>query len=434
MEKYPYRKSGIGDSSPYVPIISAQIYDAMPTIEELEAEERQNRAKRRREDRKFNRAIAIILIFTLVGAPLLGTGVGMGVSLANSYFLPRLLNDAAQRENFAFDNVHTPQTPVGAFESPLLHRQNYVDLVNAVKPSVVTVSVRMPAVGGMLGQLQARTRAGTGIIMYETTSRYYIATNAHVIAGAAEVGISIEGSADIPAIPVGRYDDADLAIIAIYKADAIQAGVYSVVLARFGDSMQSQVGEIVLAIGNAMGEGITVTNGIISALDIVIYVEGLTLDVLQTNAAINRGNSGGPLVNVFGEVIGINTARIAEQLAEGMGYAIPSHVAKPILERIMHEGPAARRPTIGVTIDTEAPTDAGIMVFNVDPGSPAHMAGMQRGDIITHIDGLPINYFEEMVAFMETRSMGDVATFTINRNAEILEKTMTLGEYHRPRF
>jgi serine protease Do len=334
-----------------------------------------------------------------------------------------------------------------------------VALVNAVKPSVVTISVEMPNVGGMFGHLQARTRAGTGIIMYETISRYYIATNAHVIAGAATVGVSIEGSEDIPAIPIGRDDNADLAVIAIYKADAVREGIYSVVVARFGDSSVSQVGEIVLAIGNAMGEGITVTNGIVSALDLEIFVEGLTLEVLQTNAAINRGNSGGPLVNVFGEVIGINTARVAEQLAEGMGYAIPSHVAKPILERIMHEfeGPEPQRPTIGINVapwnealaanlraslirqgissDTFViPTD-GIVVTHIRPDSPADNAGMELEDIITHIDGNHIADFDGMVAHMQTRSMGQTSVFTVVRGGiEIIDLSIELGQYFRPSF
>jgi serine protease Do len=352
---------------------------------------------------------------------------------------------------------------MGALENPLLHRQDYVALVNAVKPSVVTITAEVPGPSGIFIPAQSRARAGTGILMYETESRYYIATNAHVIEGASMVHVSIEGAAKISAVPIGRDDEADLAIIAVYKSDAVAVGIHSVIIARFGESHRTQVGEIVLAIGNAMGEGIAVTNGIVSAKDIQIFVDGRRLDTLQTNAAINRGNSGGPLVNVFGEVIGINTAKFSEQLAEGMAYAIPAHVAKPILERIIRDSvesdtePVQRRPIMGVELSNWTATqatasagnllsrgvaseriiypDQGVRIARVFAGSPALRAGLRVNDIITVMDGVAIVAFDDFVEQISTKNVGDEVTLTIIRNGtESLEIKVTLAANAGPLF
>ncbi|MCL2350362.1 MAG: trypsin-like peptidase domain-containing protein [Defluviitaleaceae bacterium] len=438
----PYRKSGIeGHVMPMPPQNHWE-----DDIENFTREQKNSKSSG-----KFGIIVATVLIATFLVVPLFGAGVGLGVQLTNNYILPRLLNDSYQRENFAFGNIHTP-LGADAFlqQNSLVGRDNYVALVNAVKPSVVTVTVTMPRGGG-------GTRAGTGILMYETNSRYYIATNAHVIEGGEAVRVSIEGSSLIPAVPIGRDDDNDLAVIAVYKSDAVQHGVHGVVVARFGDSEQSEVGEIVLAIGNAMGEGITVTNGIVSAIGVTIHIDDITLNVMQTNAAINRGNSGGPLVNVFGEVIGINTAKYAEQLAEGMGYAIPSHVAKPILQQIMQQGAPARRPTIGITIapwgvpeslsfrshllrsghneaDLIVPRE-GVMVYSMSPYGPARYAGMLLQDIIVAIDGVSIANFDELVEVMLQKDMGQTAVFTVVRGGiERIDISVVLGEYAAQNF
>jgi len=409
-------------------------------------------AKEKEGKKKVGRFIIGMLILSLVAAPLLGLGLSLGIQIADGYILPRMLNDAAQRENFSFENVHTP---IGYSQNSLAQRQDYVQLVDAVKPSVVTISAVMPQTGNLVIQGRSQARAGTGILMYETSSRYYVATNAHVIEGASNVRVSIEGSPYIYAMPIGRDDGNDLAVIAIYKADAVQAGVHAVTLAHFGDSSQSRVGEVVLAIGNAMGEGITVTNGIVSALNIQISVEGRFLDVLQTNAAINRGNSGGPLINIFGEVIGINTAKYNEQVAQGMGYAIPTHIAKPILEGIIRgDSATSRRPSIGITVDNRpwntteandlrnilsqqghAPQEIvvpnhGLLVAQISADSPAYIAGMQVHDIITAIGGHAIYTFEDLVEIMYTRSRGETVVFSIIRGGlEAIEMPITLGAY-----
>jgi serine protease Do len=326
---------------------------------------------------------------------------------------------------------------------------------------VVTIIAELPvSTSGMFTQSRP-PRAGTGFLMFESETRYYIATNAHVIEGAGEVRVSINGSAEISAVPIGRDDAADLAVIAIYKSGAANVGINSVTIANFGDSDAAQVGEIVVAIGNAMGDGLTVTNGIISAKDIQIVVAGRVLDTLQTNAAINNGNSGGPLVNVFGEVIGINTARLAVHLGEGMAYAIPSHVAKPILERIIKEqgGTEAlpRRPIMGVTISSWTETQAaaardsllergiadeliifpssGVVLAQVTARSPAQQAGLRVNDIVTAMDGVTLNTADDFIGQMETKRAGDIVTLTVIRDGtQSLQIRVTLVANSNPLF
>lgn len=404
----------------------------------------QQDAEYKKAAQKLKSVISIVLIISMIGAPLLGMGVGFGVQIANNYVLPRLLDDSSQRMSFSFGNVENQQFLA---ISNFVGAANYVELVSLVEPSVVTISAAVPR-GNInhVGQSQSLA-AGTGILMYETHTRYYIATNAHVIDGALEVSVSIAGSPYIVAMPVGKDVDADLAVIAVAKADAILAGVYNVRIAHFGTSSNMQVGDIVLAIGNAMGEGNTVTNGIISGSEREIFVAGRTLEVIQTNAAINRGNSGGPLVNSYGEVIGINTAKFVEALAEGMGYAIPTDVAMPILERIMQEPP---RPMIGIDIETmgenravslyryftnrhmlEGPFDIpqdGVFVGGVLENSPAYEAGLVTNDIITHLDGQNIETASQLINGLGVLNVGDTVTLTINRNGgEVLDIEVTLG-------
>ena len=414
-------------------------------------ETREDAQQRRKENRSFYRFVAAVLIMAMVGAPFLGLGFGLGVRFFDNYFLPILLDDAQERANFSFDNV---SAPVITAQTPDF-RPNYVELVQLVEPSVVLISATMPSNSRNMFNFNSPSLAGSGIIMHETSTRYYIATNAHVIAGAESVEVSIAGSPKIPALPVGRDDDADLAVIAVNRADAMQHGVNSVRIASFGDSSLMQVGEAVVAIGNSMGEGNTVTNGIISAIDREIFVADRHLpEVLQTNAAINQGNSGGPLVNLQGEVIGINTAKFSERLAEGMGYAIPSNVAMPILEGIMHQHgiDSQQRPMIGIGFGelNEATAEylreaykimganeddiilpsQGLLITRVFPASPAYHAGLEHHDVITAVNGITMTEEHQIIDIFSTLKVGDTVTLSIIRaGTESLEIDIVLGPH-----
>ena len=441
--EHSYRKSGLEEEFDIQNHMEAPVTDS---VQEYYAKSAKEQGERRKTGSKFNRFVAMVLILCTIGAPFAGLGFAVGIRLFDNFFITRLLDDSAERNNFSFQNTHSPMA------NPQGHGfiADYAELAQMVKPSVVLIT----ATGGMpanflLGPGQS---AGSGILMYETSTRYYIATNAHVIEGAREVFVSIAGSDEIPAVPVGRDDDADLAVIAIYKAEAVARGVTSVTIASFGDSDAMLVGNVVLAIGNSMGAGNTVTNGIISALERDIFVAGRQLEVLQTNAAINRGNSGGPLVNIHGEVIGINTAKFTETLAEAMGYAIPSNIAMPILERLMHEHDSAlhRRPMIGVNIATLndeiseeliailtrqgiSPNyinlpEQGVVVTTVGRDTPASRAGLRVYDIITAIDGVQVATNEDLIDIFSTMNAGDQVVLSIIRYGhEIMDINVTLG-------
>ncbi|MCL2397405.1 MAG: trypsin-like peptidase domain-containing protein [Defluviitaleaceae bacterium] len=450
LSMYSYRKSGPGDDSPGTPAsispVQPYTHHTQQSARDYYAESSRERDERRKSNRKFTRFVAMVLILCTIGAPFAGLGFGVGVRFFDSVFLPGFLNDSAERAAFTFDNISAP-LPTAQGQGL---RHSYVELVQMVKPSVVLISAtsNISSFGFNFG---TGTSAGSGILMYETSTRYYIATNAHVIENAQEVHVSIAGSEEIRAVPVGRDDDADLAIIAVYKADAIAAGVTSVRLATFGDSNVLE-GEIVLAIGNSMGEGNTVTNGIISAIEREIYVGGRRLEMLQTNAAINRGNSGGPLFNLNGEVIGINTAKFSEQLAEGMGYAIPSNLAMPILERLMHDYDRTeeRRPMIGITISTLTEENAqivisslinqgvdpreinlpdqGVIIGGVSRNTPAARAGLRIDDIITAVNGTAVATSDELIEYFSALRTGDEIVLTIVQGGvRTIDVPITLG-------
>lgn len=406
------------------------------------------RKDRRKTDRRFNRFVAAVLIICIIGAPFAGLGIGMGIRFFDRYLIVRLLDDSAQRDNFAFENIHTP---LGTHNEAL----DLAALVELVKPSTVLITAlgSQPSGRNPFGFGGIAPHAGSGIIFYETDSRIYIATNAHVIEDAQTVVVSINGSGMIPAVPVGRDDAEDLAVIAVYRFEAAAQGIANVTVARFGDSDVMRVGNGVIAIGNSMGEGNTVTDGIVSAVNREIRVAGRILLVLQTNAAINRGNSGGALINMNGEVIGINTAKFTEELAEGMGYAIPSNIAKPVLTRLMHEYTergGLSRPMIGVDIVSLTPEiaeeltealirqgldadefhipDEGIWINGVGRDSPANQAGLHATDIITAVNGISVSTSADFIAITSEMAVGDTIVVSIIRmGSEEMEITVTLG-------
>jgi len=418
--KFPHRKTGViteGHQNPPANIINDtdDIYD--PFVEQLYADSLKDERKEVVAT-KVRTSVIIALIFALVGGPFLGLGLGIGTQIANNYFLPRLLDDSARRNDFAFDNVGMP---IAVHDRVFV---DYADLAEFVKPSIVTISAYTPR-GGAFGFGGATSvSAGSGIIMYQTHSRVYIATNAHVIAEANRATVRINGGSSIPAHPVARDDEADLAIIAIFLADAINAGA-EIRPAMFVSSENMRIGERVVAIGNAMGGGTSVTNGIISAKHRIITIGGRDLEVLQTNAAINQGNSGGALTNMAGEVIGINTAKFSERVAVGMGYAIRTDIAMPILEELMRIPPV---PMVGVTFHMGLPP----IVASVS--GPAADAGILAGDSLLAIDGRSISGSDEAIRIIRSFAVGDTITLTIERGGEELEFEVTLVINNTLRF
>jgi len=211
-------------------------------------------------------------------------------------------------------------------------------------------------------------------------------------------------------------------------------------IAQLGDSDAMRMGDTVLAIGNAMGEGQTVTKGIVSATGLTITVgdpgmrNRVTLDVMQTDAAVNRGNSGGPLLNHNGEVIGIVTAKMMGSDIEGMGYALPINEASVILFDLKETG-AVRQPFMGITHDEISEflrslfnlPYSGVIIRSVQPGSPAEEAGIQVDDIIIYFNGVRTYGRTEFVEELNNHRPGDVIAITVFRDGEHVQLTLTLG-------
>ena len=293
------------------------------------------------------------------------------------------------------------------------------DIYSTVIDSVVSIS----------SMTSSGTSSGTGIIM---SPDGYVITNHHVITGALVISVLTNDNQEYEAALVGSDEMSDLAVLKI-DARGLQA-------AEFGDSSKLRVGDSVVAIGDPLGVQLrgTMTNGIISAINRDLTVGDRTMTLIQTNAALNNGNSGGPLINCYGQVIGINTVKMssyytATASVEGLGFAIPISVAKPIIDELIDNGFVAGRPAIGISGDslpsyyrTYYRLPDGVYVTSVNEGSDAKAKGIREGDIVTAINGEKICSIDELNTVKNQYAAGDEVTLTIYRSGTYYEVTVTL--------
>lgn len=278
---------------------------------------------------------------------------------------------------------------------------------------------------------------GTGVIIGETDDQVIIASNQHVVTGADTLSVAFIDETAADAQILGEDADTDLAVIAVNKEDLSEDTLEQIKVIEIGSSDKLVVGEQVVAIGNALGYGQSVSTGIVSALNrsLVAYdgsKEGTDNGLIQTDAAINPGNSGGALLNMNGELIGINSAKYADTDVEGMGYAIPITDALPILESLKNgEKPEIAAPAegsgvkLGVTVATVSEQNSsyyripqGAYVKEVEEGSAADEAGIEAGDIITAIDDIKITSVDDLTKALSRYSKGDSAEVTIAREVK----------------
>lgn len=260
--------------------------------------------------------------------------------------------------------------------------------------------------------------SGSGIIFQ---SDGYIVTNQHVIEGASEISVILNTGEEFSAQLVGQDTKTDLAVL------KIDPGETQITAAVLGDSSTVQVGETAVAIGNPMGQEFSgsVTAGIISAVNRTMTIENRTYNLLQTDAAINSGNSGGALINQYGEVIGINSVKLSTTGVEGMGFAIAISEAKPIIDDLMSSGYVTGRPLVGINIRN---TDYGLFISSVVEGSGAAEAGLKPYDMILEVDGQKVSTTEEVNTIRDKKKAGDYLTFKILRDGETLEVQVRLME------
>ena len=403
--------------------------------------------RRRRHTGRWITAIVILalLVLTGVGTVHLVRDVGVTLNRSDSGFLltigrerPAESTDVqtADPQPAAQEQAAAAEGPAPAAQTPV-QAQAQAELPQleiSSSPAGVPTSASEDAgalslqeiyrrcsgsVVSIISVTQSGKASGTGIIM---SADGYIITNHHVIENAQAVSVLTNDDKEYTASIVGSDETSDLAVLKI-EASGLQA-------AEFGDSSVLQVGDSVVAIGDPLGVTLrgTMTDGIISAINRDLTVNDRTMNLIQTNAALNNGNSGGPLINCYGQVIGINTMKMSNfysssTTVEGIGFAIPIDTAKPIIDELIEKGYVSGRPAIGIDGETLPATyriyyrlPEGIYVTRVYASSDAAAKGISEGDIITAINGIDVTTMEQLNRVKNQFTAGQTVTLTIYRS------------------
>ena len=281
------------------------------------------------------------------------------------------------------------------------------EIYQKVNPSTVTVLTGMNDGSGMVG---------TGVIF---TSDGYVLTNAHVIAGGSECYVVLDTGEHYRAWLLGLDEEKDLAVIKISAKDLPAA--------EFGDSDALSVGDPVYAIGNPLGVELrgTLTDGIVSAINRDVYVDGVTMTLIQTNAALNNGNSGGPLINAYGQVVGINTMKMGSSSAtsvEGLGFAIPISSTAYMINDLIAHGEVRGEVVIGISVQIAPVTlesgETALRVMDVTPGGPGDEAGIRKDDLLITADGEALTKSTDLLRVRRRHEAGEALTLTYERNGK----------------
>ena len=388
----------------------------------------------------FGKTVFVPLISGIVGAALV-VGVCFGIPSVKERLLS--LNSSTASENGSSNSSTSANSEYNATLMDIAeYSETSVAVAESVLPSVVGITVEYNV--SSFGQSGIATATGSGVIISEDG---YIITNNHVINAesssiyyqvteATSIKVHLYGDSDdvqYEAEVVGSDSTSDLAVLKIEPDQELTA-------IKIGDSDNLRVGEFVMAVGNPLGLDSSVTCGVISALDReVTDSDGNTYLTIQTDAAINSGNSGGALVNSKGELIGINSLKLSnssssETTIEGIGFAIPVNSSMDIIDQLIEYG-TVRRPYIGISGSslTEALSErynypVGVYVESVEEGGPAEEAGLEVGDVITEVDGQAVESVEEINTIKNTYSIGDTISLTVYRNNDYITIDVTLGE------
>lgn len=470
----PQNKKTVEDSN--VPPSYAHYHMHQGTsTQKLEISDKKPTRKKQRSRNKLGTTIGLAVVFGLVAGI-----VFQGVNLTTERFL---VTDTEQKDQVETAQL-TKETTADSKDT-----QNSADssevtgsvasVAKTAMPTVVAItSVSIQEIPYYFGfgfssrstQQYSSEGSGSGIIVGENDDELLIATNNHVVSGATTLNVCFMGSdvvsaeqetaetaaddsADInvedavSAKIKGTDESNDLAVIAVAKADIPQDTLSEIKIAQLDTSDDLEVGEQVVAIGNALGYGQSVTSGWISALNRTISTDDMTgSGLIQTDAAINPGNSGGALLNMKGEVIGINSAKFASNAVEGMGYAIPISKAQPILEDLMSRETrdkvdSSEASYLGINpLDLSAEVTAmfdmpeGVFVSSVNTGEAADNAGIRKGDIITGFDGQTVTGRDDLNDKMKYYAAGETVDITIARaqNGQYMEQTVQVTLGSRP--
>ena len=373
----------------------------------------------------MKRVFIVFLVLSLVVGM---TGCLIPVPNITAPSLPQNQTPATSTPKQPLDTGWSP--PQIQTEAPTL--PSIADVVEKVYPSVVAINTEVVTLDIFRTPLTQKG-AGSGWIIDKDG---IIVTNNHVVEGAKKVTVELSDGRTFEADPKNIHTD-QLTDLAVIKIDATDLPAASV-----GDSTKLRVGDWVVALGNPLGEGIRAKEGTVSGLKVSLDIEqGQTLDdLIETSAAINPGNSGGPLVNMKAEVIGITSAKVAAVGVEGLGYAISTKTAIPIIEQLIKQGYIVR-PWLGVTLYTvdqyvaminRLPVNKGVVVAYVRPGSPAAEAGLQELDVITRFKGKEVTTAEELINTIHESKIGEEVTITFVRGNETKTTTARLIQSPSP--
>lgn len=369
----------------------------------------------------------LLLVLVVAGISAMGGAVVGGIVVSRNFNQP-----TAQPAQLAAANQAVPEIENRIEVSNSDIETSIVRSVEQVGPAVVTVVVTIPGQMTFFGQTGDQEVSGSGVII---SADGHIITNNHVVSGAKNVSVILSDGTELSAQVVNTDQFSDLAVI---KADGTMPAV-----AKFGNSDQINTGESVIAIGSPLGTfKNTVTAGVVSATGRMLDTgDGYQMeDLIQTDAAINSGNSGGPLVNLAGEIIGINVAVIrgssGSAVAEGLGFAIPSNTARLIADQIIQKGYFARPYlgirwqdiTPGIAYRYNLPVEYGAYVTEIMSGSPADLAGIRVGDIVVQIGDRPIDAKDSFTNVLFAFQPEQQLNIVVQRNSKRVDLSVTLGE------
>lgn len=404
------------------------------------------KSKKSGTGRKFGLCVALAATFGLVaGGVFLGVAsVGskaMGLNQKTTIDIPKVETPAVSSENSTGET--TAQT-VSSNSGNL----SVAQVAESCMPAMVAITNKsiqeIPNFFGYGSQEYESESSGSGIIVDQNDTELLIATNNHVVSGADSLTVAFVDDELVEAIVKGTDPENDLAVVSVKLSDIKEETLQQIKVIQIGDSDELQVGDQVVAIGNALGFGQSVSSGYVSALNREVTIDNTTHTLLQTDAAINPGNSGGALLNMHGELIAINEAKYSSSGVEGMGYAIPVSTATPILSELMSQetrykvdseqasymGIVCRELSEEFTQVYGVP--AGAFVDSVQEGGPAETAGIQKGDIVVKLDTKNISSYTDLVSALQYYAAGETIDVTVCRadNGEYVEKvlTITLGE------
>ena len=325
------------------------------------------------------------------------------------------------------DNGYTGSSAQGLLDTPIISDQ-VETATRAVQDSVVVITTKVQAeVQTLFGQsyVQEYSALGSGVLFREEKDRICILTNAHVLEDASEAYLYINEETSIPVYLVGESVSNDLAVIYVRKADVPSDILAKMKIAEFGDSDALRKGDLAVAIGSPYSKSMdhTTTVGIVTGVNQKLAIDGRVMTVIQTDASLNPGNSGGALVNAEGKVIGINSAGIRDGVVKGMGFAIAINPAREVIEDLLENGSPVKT-SIGLDSYLYIDEDAGelyrlpkgVYIYEVTPGGPAEKAGIRKGDMIVSINGVELTDRNTLDDILASLKGGDTVTAGVVRS------------------